>query len=182
MVKSIRPDDRPLVGRARLPTASPRTYVPFASGKCPQLQRSTSMRVLVIGGTGFIGRHVVRHLINMGHDVVVFHRGSREANLPPSVQHLHGDRDDLAVHLRDFREIAPDVAILMVIPQGNDHNAQHFVSMFKGIAQRSVVTTSRDVYRAFSRLWRLGTGPPGPGPLTEESPKRGRFCPFPGLV
>ena len=140
------------------------------------------MRVLVIGGTGFIGRHVVRHLINMGHDVVVFHRGSREASLPPGVQHLHGDRDDLAACLRDFREIAPDVVILMVIPQGNDHNAQHFVSTFKGIAQRSVVTTSRDVYRAFSRLWRLETGPPDPVPLTEESPLRERLYPYRDLV
>src|SRR2546428_990435 len=182
MLKSIRPDDRPLVGRARLPTASPRIFVPFASGKYPQLRRSISMRVLVIGGTGFIGRHVVRHLINMGHYVVVFHRESREASLPPGVQHLHGDRDDLAACLRDFREITPDVVILMVIPQGNDHNAQHFVSTFKGIAQRSVVTTSRDVYRAFSRLWRLETGPPDPVPLTEESPLRERLYPYRDLV
>src|SRR2546427_9067829 len=139
------------------------------------------MRVLVIGGTGFIGRHVVRHLINMGHDVVVFHRGSREASLPPGVQHLHGDRDDLAACLRDFREIVPDVVILMVIPQGNDHNAQHFVSTFKGIAQRSVVTTSRDVYRAFSRLWRLEQRPPEPVPLPEEPAQRGRMPPYSDL-
>src|SRR5438552_18757812 len=96
MLKSIRPDDRPLVGRARLPTASPRTYVPFASGKCPQLQRSISMRALVIGGTGFTGRHVVRDVINTGQEVVGVHRVSGEASLPPGVPQLHVDRDDLA--------------------------------------------------------------------------------------
>lgn len=139
------------------------------------------MRVLVIGGTGFIGRHVVRHLINMGHDVQVFHRGSQEASLPPGVQHLHGDRDDLAASLLDFHKFVPDVVILMVIPQGNDHDAQRFVNTFKGVAQHSVVTTSRDVYRAFSRLWRLEGGSPDPVPLTEDSPLRERLYPYRGL-
>lgn len=40
------------------------------------------MRVLVVGGTGFIGPYVVRALVEQGHEVSVFHRGSSEAELP----------------------------------------------------------------------------------------------------
>ena len=40
------------------------------------------MRVLVIGGTGFIGPYVVRRLVAQGHDVAVFHRGRTQADLP----------------------------------------------------------------------------------------------------
>ena len=32
------------------------------------------MRILVIGGTGFIGSHVLHNLLNRGHEVLVFHR------------------------------------------------------------------------------------------------------------
>lgn len=36
------------------------------------------MRILVIGGTGFIGARVLRHLHVEGHEVMVFHRGQTE--------------------------------------------------------------------------------------------------------
>ena len=47
------------------------------------------MRVLVIGGTGITGPHVVRRLVEMGHEVTIFHRGQHEADLPPEVRHIH---------------------------------------------------------------------------------------------
>lgn len=51
------------------------------------------MRILLIGGTRFIGRHVVEVARAAGHDVTVFHRGHSGADLFPGVQHLLGDRN-----------------------------------------------------------------------------------------
>jgi len=136
------------------------------------------MRILAIGGTGFIGRHVVRFLVEMGHDVAVFHRSMRTANLPSQVRHLFGDRMHLAAHLPEFRHFAPHVVLLMVLPQGNDRSAREFVTAFTGIAQRAVVTSSRDVYRAFNRLYGIEGGAPDPVPLTEESPLREKLYPY----
>ncbi len=51
------------------------------------------MKVLVIGGTHFVGRAVVEDAVARGHDVTVFHRGAEEPEDFPDVEHLHGDRD-----------------------------------------------------------------------------------------
>jgi 2'-hydroxyisoflavone reductase len=52
------------------------------------------LRILILGGTGFIGPHQVRYAISRGHQVTVFNRGKREADLPAGVEHLTGDRED----------------------------------------------------------------------------------------
>ncbi len=51
------------------------------------------MRVLILGGTGFIGPHLVRLLVARGHTVSTFTRGIRQADLPEGVERLVGDRD-----------------------------------------------------------------------------------------
>lgn len=51
------------------------------------------LTVLILGGTGFIGPHLVRRLVERGHKVTTFTRGRREADLPASVERLTGDRD-----------------------------------------------------------------------------------------
>lgn len=51
------------------------------------------MRILMIGGTRFIGRHVVGAALARGHEVTVFHRGRTGADLFPDVEHRIGDRD-----------------------------------------------------------------------------------------
>lgn len=53
------------------------------------------MNILVIGGTLFIGRHLVNALRAVGHTVTVLHRNPESA-LPPGVNSLLGDRNDFA--------------------------------------------------------------------------------------
>ncbi|MEO8336810.1 MAG: NAD-dependent epimerase/dehydratase family protein [bacterium] len=51
------------------------------------------MNLLILGGTGFIGPHLVRHAIARGHTVTIFTRGRRDAEIPASVIRLTGDRN-----------------------------------------------------------------------------------------
>jgi 2'-hydroxyisoflavone reductase len=52
------------------------------------------MDLLLIGGTHFVGRHVVEQAVAAGHQVTVFHRGASEpGERYPDVEHVHGDRD-----------------------------------------------------------------------------------------
>jgi len=51
------------------------------------------MKVLVIGGTSFIGRHLVKELCDAGHDVAVMHRKETHG-LPRRVENLTADRND----------------------------------------------------------------------------------------
>src|SRR3954465_11301849 len=51
------------------------------------------LNILILGGTGFIGPHIVREAVARGHKVTTFTRGQRDADLPDSVVRLQGDRD-----------------------------------------------------------------------------------------
>ena len=51
------------------------------------------MKLLVLGGTKFLGRHAVDAALDAGHDVTIFTRGQTNAGLFPDAEHLVGDRD-----------------------------------------------------------------------------------------
>lgn len=51
------------------------------------------MRILLLGGTRFIGRRIAETLLAAGHEVTVLTRGISPDPLPPSVERLRGDRD-----------------------------------------------------------------------------------------
>src|SRR5215207_1183335 len=56
------------------------------------------MRILILGGTVFLGRHSVEAALARGHEVTLFNRGTHNPALFPQVEKLHGDRNgDLAV-------------------------------------------------------------------------------------
>jgi len=52
-----------------------------------------AVRILVIGGTQFVGRHIVDAAIACGDSVTIFHRGRTNPGLFPEAEHLLGDRN-----------------------------------------------------------------------------------------
>ena len=50
------------------------------------------MKILVIGGTQFIGYHLSLEFINSGHEITVFHKNEASRSKLPGIQHINGDR------------------------------------------------------------------------------------------
>lgn len=51
------------------------------------------MQLLILGGTVFLGRHIVNSALERGHTVTLFNRGLTNPDLFPEQEHIHGNRD-----------------------------------------------------------------------------------------
>lgn len=51
------------------------------------------MKLLLLGGTVFLGRHIAAYALERGHRVTLFHRGQQNPQLFPEAEKLYGDRD-----------------------------------------------------------------------------------------
>ena len=137
------------------------------------------MKILVIGGTNFIGPYVVHQLLKMEYEVIVFNRGQTTVGLPLEVRFLKGDRHNLLDYKSEFENLAPHVVLDMISYTAKD--ARDVVNTFKDIARRVVAISSQDVYRARDILWQRETGIIDPTPLTEDSPLRSQLYPYRSL-
>lgn len=91
------------------------------------------MKYLVTGGTGYVGTHVVRALINRGHEVVIAGRGEREG-IHPSAQFLKLDvletDEDIFVNTG-----SPDILIHLAWEDGFNHTSpKHFDNLPRHLA------------------------------------------------
>lgn len=136
------------------------------------------MRVLVIGGTNFLGPAVVKRLVEGGHGVTLFHRGVSEAAAPIGVPHIHGDRRQIGELRADIERLVPEVVLDMAAMCSDD--ARAIVDACGGIVRRAVMISSADVYRAYGRLHSSEPGPIEPTPIDEEAPLRQRLFPYRG--
>src|SRR4028118_2131710 len=54
--------------------------------------RTRTMDLLILGGTRFLGRHLVEEALGGGHRVTLFNRGESNPGLFPEVEELRGER------------------------------------------------------------------------------------------
>ncbi|WP_185601895.1 NAD-dependent epimerase/dehydratase family protein [Paenibacillus sp. 598K] len=135
------------------------------------------MKILVIGGTGFIGPFAINELYELGHTIALFNRGNTPSSLPGITQ-ISGDTKDLASYRSEFERFNPDVVIHMIAYTEQD--ARLAMNVFAGIAKRIVVLSSMDVYQAYGIILGLEDTPPLPMPLREDSPLRHIMYPYGG--
>src|SRR3954453_12881557 len=114
------------------------------------------MRLLVLGGTHFLGRHVVTAALDRGHEVATFTRGVSGAP-PEGVRALNGDRDDPPALPAALDGWTPE---LVVDPSCQTRAAARNAAAALGGVQGYAFVSSLNAYR---------TWPPGPiGPEDDE--------------
>ncbi|HSK44528.1 MAG TPA: NAD-dependent epimerase/dehydratase family protein, partial [Candidatus Binatia bacterium] len=125
-------------------------------------------KILLIGGSGFIGRFTTEQLLRSGHQVTIFHRG--KASAAEGTEEIPGDRQFLQDHQPEFRRQKFDVVVDFILSSGRQ--AQQLMDTFRGIAGRVVALSSMDVYRAWGVFYNVEPGGLQELPLTEDSELR----------
>ncbi len=141
------------------------------------------MRVLVIGGTRFVGPTAVRRLLAAGHEVAVAHRGAHEHPAVESVEHLHGDRETLLSPGGAVAAWRPEVLIDTFPGGASAEKAEQLAACAARSGARVVAISSLDVYRhGVDSGMGDGSGmlamSVDPIPLAEDA--RRRVGPYPG--
>ncbi|MEY4354214.1 MAG: hypothetical protein RLZZ609_2455 [Cyanobacteriota bacterium] len=112
------------------------------------------MRILMMGGTRFVGRPLVSRLVEAGHGVSVFTRGRQP--VPPGVHHIQGDRTVAA----DLARLAGEAFDVIIDSSGRSlEDTQRVLAQTGAPSHRLVYVSSAGVY-ADSEVW----------PLDEEAP------------
>lgn len=122
------------------------------------------MKLLILGGSRFIGRYVAQQAQAAGHEVTLFNRGKSWPEAP--FDQIHGDMNALIEHRETLLAVQADAVLhcLAMTPQ----HAQDFVSVFEGSTAQLHVLSSADVYAAFQ--WLVKGRDDADWPISERSP------------
>jgi nucleoside-diphosphate-sugar epimerase len=128
------------------------------------------MRVLLIGGNGFIGLPLTNQLRAAGHEVALFHRGQPRSDNADRVIHIFGDRNRLPEYSEQLRSFAPDVIIDLIL--SSVQQARALMNVARGVTRRVIAISSGDVYRAWGLVQGVEAGEFELLPITEDSALR----------
>lgn len=127
------------------------------------MAQSQGMDILILGGTGFIGPHLVQYAIDRGHTVTLFNRGRTNTHLFPGVEKLIGDRNDNLSALEGRRWDA------VIDNSGySPSQVQLSVELLKGACDQYLFTSTRSVYHEFRSAVMDENAPVGPRDIPES--------------
>ena len=104
------------------------------------------MKLLVLGGTKFLGRAAVEEALRRGHEVTLFNRGQTNPGLHPDAETLRGDRDG------DLSALAGRSWDAVIDPSGFvPRVVRDSAQLLAGAVSHYTFVSSISVYRDFSR-------------------------------
>lgn len=114
------------------------------------------MKILIIGGTRFLGRHLVNSARARGHEVTLFNRGQSNPDLFGQVEKIHGDREKDLDKLsgRNWDAVIDTCGYVPRIVRSS-------ASALKGRVEQYVFISSISVYSDFSKIGINESGPLG---------------------
>jgi 2'-hydroxyisoflavone reductase len=120
---------------------------PFLSDRQEVSRAEKQLRILILGGTTFIGPAQVNYALKRGHTVTLFNRGRTNPQLFPEVEKLRGDRDNdiEALKGRDWDVVIDNHPwmprwVRMTAELLKDHAQQYvFVSSISVYADNSII-------------------------------------------
>jgi nucleoside-diphosphate-sugar epimerase len=135
----------------------------------------TRVRFAVLGGTGFIGHHVTRWLVEAGADVTTIQRSPASPRVP-GARSLRADRKHTSTLVTALATAAPAVLIDMIGYTGED--MERLLTALPVSLQHLVVISSGDVYWTYAVFLGLSRGLPPAAPLNEHAPLREQLYPY----
>ncbi len=112
-------------------------------------------RILVLGGTSFVGRHITETALDAGHEVTMFNRGKTNSHLFTDVPRLTGDRNEGDLSALATGEWDAVIDVNAYIPR----HVREMVAALDGRVGHYTFISTVSVYQAQAS-----------GPITEESP------------
>lgn len=113
----------------------------------PSQEAPRSLRILILGGTGFIGPFQVRYALSRGHSVTLFNRGRSNPGMFPEVETLIGDRNGelgaLAGHTWD---------VVIDNSRSNPDWVRLAAELLRDSVDRYFYVSSRSAYSDLSRV------------------------------
>ena len=129
------------------------------------------MKVLIIGGSGFIGKAITEYLLKANYDVTLFNRGNTINSI---AKQITGDKKDLSAYRETFKQLNPDAVIHTIAYTAQD--AVRLIATFSDITKRVIVLSSGDVYAAYD-IFRHG-GVTVNQPVNENAVLRTNLFPY----
>ena len=123
----------------------------------------SGMEILVLGGTGFIGPHLVQYAMDRGHKITLFNRGRTNSHLFPEAEKLVGDRNNdlAALEGRKWDAVIDNSGYT---PQ----QVELSVNLLKNACDQYLFTSTRAVYTDYTQSIMDEDAPVGPKDIPES--------------
>ena len=133
------------------------------------------MKIMIIGGTNFIGSVVASCLEKQGHNITLFHR---EKSHSLHYTEIQGDCESPDALKKGIELVRPDMIIHMIALYQSHIEALE--KALGGQKMKLLLISSVDVYKGFEVFNKLSSAPIEPIPFTEKSPLRDIRFPYRG--